>query len=828
MLSRVEDVRVFESSDDVILRSSSRRYSRQQLNSEDAEENEQLHPQHPYRMRKRVLQRGNGDFHQLNEENDQVLVPFWNQENNKPMEFVFLSSGEIRAREDCPPGLGLPKLQDHSANVSRRLAYNTQELSYESDDEDTRVSNHRNQMMKLSRQQVQKRGGRQNNGRSNSLASSLKDADVSSDSDSELDASKVSEEDREEARAAFHAQHRRQATRNAERRVDTHDRSRKRAPPHSLELDHLRKEEEEEEGMSDLATSRVELVLSEDFRQEKSPISAVSTHESARRERPAPLEQGSQLTEASDVRTRRSKRSPKMEVSHLVSEEPTPQVKGVAAYSVRGDGSSARKENEVASQLKSELQKEKKRVLEKVTQLLDEQGNNQQLRGRVEALEAQLAGRDGETDDKNWVAAEQDKLSQSTEKEQATRINVLEEQVRAQEAKISRLKHEKEELNTALKQLKKTGNSVSNTQRLDAEETGIVREELDEMTRRLQEFLAQVENWKDSSKKEMQHCKGQDRLPVVLERLWLDFPQFPGVLANVAKEKPSSSSEKQHQLSDGEDQVEAVHFLKKRLHQREEELRQIHVKYVELKELCARQCVREADLQNFINEHRLRGNLIIRKTDSIKPNGAASNQEPVQDDQPQRSTKLKMISSRGTNTPASYTERGGEQDDVVNDEYSDNQEDNDDYEEGDDYDYPVRAPKVFVQVGLDGVYEHASPTDSAIAQKLASRRNRGERKKQQQRVERIRLVPSPSLTQRHERVPTPTSVPRRNTSAQQSMSQASSSRHHSVLGECPPGCGSRPSFMRRKASPATRAKASKRPVSSSASRGAVGVIRPWM
>eukprot|EP00644_Phytophthora_capsici_P013083 jgi/Phyca11/100998/e_gw1.5.651.1 len=455
-----------------------------------------------------------------------------------------------------------------------------------------------------------------------------------------------------------------------------------------------------------------------------------------------------------------------------------------------------------------------------MTQLLDEQEKNQQLRDRVEALEARLASKDGETGDTIQVAAwEHDKQTQSTEKEKAARINALEEQVRAQEAKISRLKHEKEELNTALKQLKKTGNNVPNTQELDTKETGIVREELDEMTRRLQEFLAQVEVWKDNSKKEMQDCNDQTGLPAVLERLWLDFPRFPGVSTNVAKEKTSSTSEQQHR----EDQVEAVHFLKKRLRQREEELRQVHVKYVELKELCARQCVREADLQNFINEHRLRGNLIIRKTDSIKPNGAANNQEPVQDDQPHR----KMISSRGTNTPASYTEKGDE--DFVNDEYSDNQEDNDGEEEGDDYEYPVRTPKVFVQVGHDGVYEHASPTDSAIAQKLASHRNRGERKKQQQRVERIRLVPSPSLTQRHERVPTPTSTTRRKTSAQQSMSQASSSRlRPAALGECPPGCGSRPSFMRRKTPTAARAKAVKRPVSKAVSKGSVGVIRPWM
>ncbi|KAL3658507.1 hypothetical protein V7S43_016391 [Phytophthora oleae] len=842
MLSRVEDVRVFESSDDVILRSSSRRYSCQQLNDDDVEENEQLHPQHPYRMRKRLLQRENEGFHHLNEEDGQVLVPFRTQENNRPMEFVFLSSGEIRAREDCPPGLGLPKLQDQGANVSRRLAYNTQELSDESGEDDRRLSSRRKQAMKLSRQQARRPVERQDSERiHSSSASSLEDLDVSSDDDSDLDASKGSEERLargKETRVAFQAQSKRQITRNAESRVNAHERSRssaRRAPPYSLKLDHLRIEEEEE--MSDLATSRAQSVLSEDFREDKSPISAASTREST--QRPVPLEQVpqvSQLKETNDASTCRTKRSPKMEVSHLVSEEPTPQPKGRTAYSARREGSSARKEKKknVSNRLKSDLQKEKKRVLEKMTQLLDEQGKNQQLRDRVETLEAQLTVKERETSNKIQVAAwEQEKQTQTTEKEQVARINSLEDQVRLQEANISRLKHEKEELKIALKQLKKTGNNVPNAQRLDAKETGILKEDLDEMTRRLHEFLNQVESWKDNSKKELQPCNDKTGLPAVLENLWLDFPRFPGVSPRVTKDNPSPTSEQQPQLPGGEDHVDAVQFLKKRLRQREEELRQIHVKYVELKELCARQCVREADLQNFINEHRLRGNLIIRKTDSIKPNGATSNQEPVQDGEQvehQRNTKLKMISSRGTNTPASYSEGGGEEDNFVNDEYSDNQEDNDDYEEGDDHEYPVRTPKVFVQVGRDGVYEHASPTDSAIAQKLASDRNRGRWKKQQQRVERIRLVPSPSLTQRYERVPTPTtSTTRWKNSTQQSMSQASSSRlRPAALGECPPGCGSRPSFMRRKTSTAARAKAVKKPVSSTASKGAVGVIRPWM
>ncbi|ETV79907.1 hypothetical protein H257_07114 [Aphanomyces astaci] len=56
----------------------------------------------------------------------------------------------------------------------------------------------------------------------------------------------------------------------------------------------------------------------------------------------------------------------------------------------------------------------------------------------------------------------------------------------------------------------------------------------------------------------------------------------------------------------------AVAMLQRRLALVDKEYRITHTKYIELKELCARQCVREADLQNFVNEHRLRGQCSLR------------------------------------------------------------------------------------------------------------------------------------------------------------------------------------------------------------------------
>ncbi|KAE9316147.1 hypothetical protein PF008_g19085 [Phytophthora fragariae] len=870
MLSRAEDARVFTSSDDVILRPSSRSYShKQQLrpdrrrhhstvapDPEEADEDEQLHPQHPYRMRKRVLHtESDEDFHPLVDRqasDGHALVTFSRQESNRPMEFVFLSSGEIRAREDCPTGLGLPKLQQQTysrqgtESVERRLEYQGAEQDSDSDEDSDEEDVHRTQTSRRSRREApavavavaRQRSGRPVSSPSSSSGRSVsesEDADVSSDGDSEYVAMAFTMDSEDREMHAGRRSHSRPVTRNAESRIGrrrglSERSSVKNTPTRSLKMDHLRIEEQEE--VTNQAEDRSSAAQHmKAYRKEKAPTNAATSRET--RQRPAPLDQVSQTESTHDASTRRTKRSPKMEVSRLVTGEAIAKTKSRTT-------SSKVVEEEMLERLGAELQNEKKRVLEKMTQLLDEQGKNQQLRDQVEALETQLAAKDSEMITKLQEAARsREEQIQLAENERTARLNALEEQVRLQEAKIARLKHDKNQLKTAVKQLKTMGADPSNGRGSDDNDVEALRAELYGVTQRLHEFLAKVERWKSSSKERMQACDRKTDLSALLEHVWTDFPQFSGVAPLQHKGGSSLISEQQQQPAPvADEQADVVVFLKKRLRQREDELRQTHVKYVELKELCARQCVREADLQNFINEHRLRGNLIIRKNSSTKPNDVADNQDQVQDnhqDEHQHNAKLKMISSRGTNTPSLFQEREENEANFVNDEYSNNQGDNDDYGEEDEeeYEYPVRTPKIFVQVGRDGVYEHASPTDSALAQKLASDRSRGKRKSQakQQRVERIRLVPSPSLAQRYERVPTPTTgAPRRKKSAQQPVTPQSSSRSHpALLGECPPGCGSRPSFTRKKApSIQARTKPAKRPVTTSASKGAIGVIRPWM
>ncbi|RLN54310.1 hypothetical protein BBJ29_007451 [Phytophthora kernoviae] len=214
-----------------------------------------------------------------------------------------------------------------------------------------------------------------------------------------------------------------------------------------------------------------------------------------------------------------------------------------------------------------------------MTQLLEEQGKNQQLHARIEALEAKLAAKDSNLGSKVKEAAHEHEVrTQTLENEWADRVKALEEQLRQKDACIAQLERDKEQLKAALRKVKRTADDLEKDRRLNDKEMTLSKE------------------------------------------------------VNQQKENPNAATTQQHPVSVDDEQSGALVFLKKRLRQREDELRQTHVKYVELKELCARQCVREADLQNFINEHRLRGNLIIRKKNDADSKNAEDNQAHVQDD----------------------------------------------------------------------------------------------------------------------------------------------------------------------------------------------------
>ncbi|UIZ25857.1 hypothetical protein KXD40_006463 [Peronospora effusa] len=833
MLRLMENVRVFQSSDDITMHTTSNYHEKTKrknalqrtkyLNKDtQVDEDEARNLQHFC-----VLQQQDANW------KDHGLLTVDTQDRGL-MELIFVSSGEIQARNDGLNSFKRPHFQQkkvlESGNrCSSRLRDGRKEDLKEKDHEvkaenetgrrqasyEKNVEQWKNKWIdKMSRQSRQEEGEcRPTQDIDLSLSClSADDDDSINDEDDRLDESKRSNESekQEKDQLVWNEESTRQAVQHADEQVWflKHSVARddvKKTPTRSLTMDHLGREQGD--GTSGQATDRTDSVRRmTGFCRKKAPSSGDISR--GARQRPAPLqhvEQVLRLNRSNDVSTRRSKQSPKMEVGHLVSDEPISSPKIVT---------STKRENSMVEIecMEKELQKEKRRGLEKTTRLLDEQDKNQQLRERVRVLEARLAAQDSEIIRENRRAPrDHEKQRRKSENEQSDRVNELEEQVRSQEDDIARLEHDKIQLTTAFDQLKKTESGLSSNQRYDTVKVAGLRAELDGMNRRLYEYLTKVERWKSNSMEKMRnHDDKKTALPDLLDILWLDFPQFSGVVPRPYSERPSRSSEPQQQsIINVDEQADVVVFLKKRLREREDKLRQTHIKYMELKEMCARQCVREADLQNFINEHRLRGNLIIRKNSSSKSKGADSNQEQMDHhDVSRRNATLTMTSSGNNNIPASYNERGRVKKDVVNKECSDNHEANDDGEDNDELDNPLQTPNVFVQVGRDRVCEHASTTNSAVPPKRTIDQSREKQRmqpkqlQQEELVERIQCRPSLSLAQQDKRV-----------------AQGKKSTQQPKLGTCPSRCGSRPSFMRRKAS-STAAQAKRSLIT--------GINRPWI
>lgn len=768
-------------------------------------------------------------------------------ENHYPMEFVYLPSGEIRPRDECPPGLALPppatqasiiaenqqrllagnafadrggmqrqqqhqqlgsaptavrasskpetsrrampatKITDSATAASQRsgasisiVGYTKKEhaprrsrSSSESSEEDSDSSSARYHSLAAKQRNNNNADASPGN---ESSASEASDASASFESEDE---EKENVRRQESARGSTQKQRvvekssikranvttSRPVTASTTRTTSSINRN-KIAEPASRKL---KKESEHSR-----AQPQLEVEVSEEQHQPirrgkvQTEYSQSSAHEKHRK---APLPSPSNASNASqtvwarrpkavkyeDLQTKpahaedgkQQKKSTKMDVRDLLSENSRVKVL---------KSKPSRDQSEKIEFLEQELQKEKKRVLEKMTQLLEEQGKNQQLQHQVDGFQSQLASkeRDAEVKVKEVLRSKDDNLGQ-VETQWKARVKALEDQLHVKDAAVTRLQSETEQLKNTMAKLKDRERQTSSQSK---EKETSANHQFEKILAKLKKFRVRVENWKVNSKEAMEVCDSKSDLLSLMDALWLDFPAFPSFL-DANGENKSNNGEKRGDTSDN---ANMILFLKKRLRLREDELHQTHVKYVELKELCARQCVREADLQNFINEHRLRGNLIIRK-DGTTPaeNNANDGRRNVQfqeQQQQQRSeAKKKVIVNRGTNTSPTYYEE--DESDEDREEYEEYEEDDveqaaDDDEEEQQEEYYVREPKVFVQVGRDGVYEHAPSRSTAVLKKLEEDQARRARKKKEAReVERIRLVPSPTLARRYERVPAP-------------------------------------------------------------------------
>lgn len=781
---------------------------------------ERYHPQHPYNAQLNALAKTakspRGKIVRRSSKGNKASVMVY--DNDHPMEFVFLPNGEIRPRDECPPGLALPppaSIVSGARHLLPQHAFAQQQNEYlhEQKQQPARrtlssapasrgiTPRQRNNVAEATTSAKTDRGVRSAS-RSRSLSDSSDDSsssecgssqsptgaarrrqgngaavsvgnDGSESGASEPSEPSSSEYDHEEKenireqgqRAAAQKQNHKvssspkrvgvkkpvsiAATRSSSVRNKSGD-SFARKQKQSDRSDRQPQGEYEEEQQSErklrAASARQQSSVQAAHESSRkvpllSPSSASDDSRASWSYRPKAVKYDDLHTHQVRLDETRQKKSTKMDVRDLLGEK---------ANVSNARPKPAKDHSEKIEYLEEELQKEKKRVLEKMTQLLEEQGKNQQLQHQLDALQSQIASKEREVELKVQEVVQSKKQSlENAESQWKSSVEALEDQLHVKDAAVLRLESENDRLKHAVSELKDKEQQDSSQSR-DRESSDKRHEKI---ISKLKTFHSQVEHWKASSKEAMESCDRKPDLLSLVESVWLDFPPFP-FLDSAKGDSDSRGVTNEH--------TNMIVFLKKRLRLRENELRQTHVKYVELKELCARQCVREADLQNFINEHRLRGNLIIRKDRSATNESASDARKSVQFQEQQRNdAKTKMIVNRATNTSPTYDD---EQDnESEEDENYDGHDDHDDDIAGDEGDkdsqeaYYLREPKVFVQVSRDGVYEHTPRSSSAVLKKLEEEQSRARKKKDHREVERIRLIPSPTLARRYERVLAPPS-----------------------------------------------------------------------
>lgn len=769
--------------------------------------------------------------------------------SEQPMELVFFPNGEIRPRDECPAGMALPPPvntrmianhehvyedrqhhQQFSSNEQQRRyrpAKQTRPMQEARDTPNVRPTSTRNKA-KAGTNQAPHRSRQVSRSHSPSSSSSLSFSDEDHDessSDRDGFASKSSYSDSGDVSSDSDAGQQQKNYQDQRDQKHREPQRRTTARP-ALAVNHLRHRPISNLRVRTASPERVSTKRAETFdrveemngtrkttpknvrmalkMRSRSPTRASTLRQSPAGSSTKRYEPAIQV-DSSKVHAKANGREPsRQKNSEISSDEENAERKTSRTHSI---------DSRTVKRLEQELMKERERVLTKMTQLLEEQGKTQQLREQIERHEAQMEETKKLMELKVKEANDQkEQIVKAVESKWRKSVKAIEDQLHVKDAAVLRLESEIEQL----KVMSSKKASESNNQKREKE--SLAKQDLEGMIARMSAFHTQVERWKDNSKEAMECCDRKADMLGLLNNVWMDFPRFSEIDIQHFKHQKHETRNQGSNNDANEAESETanmVQFLKKKLRVREDELRQMHVKYVELKELCAAQCIREADLQNFINEHRLRGNLTFNK-DARRGDGMDARKNVHFHEQPQRNgaRAAPTIVTRGTNTPT-YSPA----------EYSDEEElhEVDNQIASGDEDYVVREPKVFVQVGRDGVYEHTSHRSSSAVLKKLEEQERA-RKKSQHVVERIRLVPSATLAERYERVPTPTSdnaasMPKRHTNrssgistsaARRAIGGAPSSRHVGTVKKRPtasvPGRGSS-----RAATSSSRAAASLRP-----------------
>uniref|UniRef100_A0AAV1UNU1 Uncharacterized protein n=1 Tax=Peronospora matthiolae TaxID=2874970 RepID=A0AAV1UNU1_9STRA len=812
MLSRVSDTRVFASSEDVVFMTSSRWAHAQAHRCTDEElqgaGDEQL--QRPTRL----FERAAVDDQQSSMEQACVQSGGGRDDwETGTMELVFLASGAIRAREGCLVGSRRLKLPQGITSSKRT---GPDDHDREGNESDGRWDRYRD------RKEIQERPSRlwtSSRLRRRAPVEIWRSTESSwssvSGGSEEEEGAAASEEEEKKKKEEFFSDADScsivsESFANSATRKEETARVVGRIPPKRRESRRGDIYDELQEGAAGFAArSTGNLTLTRSSRSnndlgrenndviagldEKGILGEDICRELRQQRRQVAPEQVSSVSQVNDAPSLRTEKPWTVGGGRLVLDE---RIVDVKSKTLSNEGNS----NDVIDRLEQELKREKKRVAEQTTHLLEVQGRNQQLRARIKELEAQLATEDStmSTEVRKASREHEDQRQLSVKEHQSAQFSGLNEHDRLDEVDIPCLSDDTIQQSNESKQLEEGERSLPS----DHAKTVLgLRGKLDDMTCRLSEFLAKVECWKSMSKRKVLNC-GKTELPVLVESVWSDFPLYSDLLQRRHTETLGSPVDKP--MLGPDQQTDLIVFLKKRLRQREDELRQTRVKYVELKELCARQCVREADLQNFINEHRLRGNLpVIRKTASCQPGLTSNDQEQAQDEHLDEARRL--ICSKAIRKNA------------VIEKYSDHCDDSSDCMQEAEEPYAVRT-----------LNKHELPENSEIALEVATGQKRETRKqkllqqqkqqRQQQRVGRLAV----SSSSRTNRVPlSMIKAARRHKSIQQ-LSRS----HLPLLGKCPMSCGSHASYLQKE--PPAVAAQSKPDVATTGLKRAVGAHRPWM
>jgi hypothetical protein len=260
---------------------------------------------------------------------------------------------------------------------------------------------------------------------------------------------------------------------------------------------------------------------------------------------------------------------------HLNSQTLSPEsVKSSKKHSFK---SSSTPHQERILELENLLQSEKKRSLEKMRMLLEEQDKSHELQSQVSSFQSKVAI-----------------LEQALARELSQRREI-QDTVIANESRIDNLVAELAQKTKQVDSLQHDLQRLSNEQNVRPHNTWHppssptlsqqgAQTDSSDLDSPYVSLLQAIQAWKDMAE---DWCRKSHPIqPLSLENLLMDFPK----VQVHALERPLQNSAEHTTIA----------MLKRRLNFVDQEWRQTHNKYVELKELCARQCVREADLQNFV------------------------------------------------------------------------------------------------------------------------------------------------------------------------------------------------------------------------------------